>query len=161
MQALNDYIWNYSSFIRCQNFKRFCFSYNLSAFASRFQHSCILALRKCSGKKVTLPPPPPKKAEGARTPMLKSHQARLFFSTREKCRKHEPKAIIAKYLECYVTVQYVIVGDGVWLNGYYSELPSKQFGIKPWQERKISRCISPVIVHGPGQVLSTTHGEKM
>ena len=36
MQSLNITIfWNYSSFIRCGNSERFCFSCNLSAFVSR------------------------------------------------------------------------------------------------------------------------------
>ena len=40
MQALNvTSFWNRSSFMRCENCERFCFTWNLSAFASRFQHS--------------------------------------------------------------------------------------------------------------------------
>ena len=37
--------FNYSSFIRCGNWERFYFSRNLSAFESKFQYSCIWALR--------------------------------------------------------------------------------------------------------------------
>ena len=30
-----NYFWNYNSFNRCENFERFCFSWNLNAFTSR------------------------------------------------------------------------------------------------------------------------------
>ena len=47
---INNYSWSYSSFIRCENCERLCFSCNLSAFASRFQHSRIRALRNFFGQ---------------------------------------------------------------------------------------------------------------
>ena len=60
--------FNHSSFIRCERCELFCFSCNLSAFASRFQHSRIRILRNFfSSKEVTAP-----ESDGACTPMLYS-----------------------------------------------------------------------------------------
>ena len=45
-----NYFLSYSSFIRCENCERLCFSCNLSALASRFQHSRIRPLRNFFGQ---------------------------------------------------------------------------------------------------------------
>ena len=47
------YFWNYSIFVRCENCERFCFTFNLSPFASRFNTQafghCVNAVRARRG----------------------------------------------------------------------------------------------------------------
>ena len=59
----------YSSFIRCGNWERFCFSGNLNAFPSQLQQSLIRALRRFFGRKDHRPRPHPSKSKSARAPM--------------------------------------------------------------------------------------------